>query len=198
MKKKAFALFLALALVVGGVVGGTVAWLTATSATVTNTFTVGDVAITLTESPLKADGTYGAPAEGTKNEYQLIPGTEYTKDPTVTVTAGSEDCYLFVKFEEIGNASTYITYTSTLTPGNRWTQGDGTTIPANVWYREVEKADTTRSWHLLDDDKIVINAETVTKDTMTAASGAKLQYTAYAVQKDNVAGAATAWAKVTP
>lgn len=198
MKKKAFALFLALALVVGGVVGGTVAWLTAKTDSVVNTFTVGDVAITLTESPLKADGTYGVPAEGTKNEYQLIPGTEYKKDPTVTVTAGSEDCYLFVKFEEIGNASDYIAYTSALTTGNGWTQGDGTIIPTNVWYRVVNKADTIKSWNLLSDNKIVINAETVTKGTMNTASGAKLQYTAYAVQKDNVADAAAAWAKVNP
>lgn len=199
MKKKAFALFLALALVVGGVVGGTVAWLTATSDTVTNTFTVGDVAITLDEAKVDENGVAVTPAERvTNNSYKLIPGTVYTKDPTVTVTAGSENCYLFVKFEEIGNAPTYITYRSTLTAANGWTQGDGTTIPANVWYREVNKADTTRSWNLLVDDQIVIKADAVTKDTMTAASGAKLQYTAYAVQKANIDSAAAAWEVLFP
>lgn len=190
--KKIVAALLAVVLLIGIGVGGTLAWLMDTTLTVKNTFTVGEVTITLKESPLNDNGSYGTPAEGTANAYQLIPGKKYTKDPTVAVDATSEDCWLFVKFEENGNAAQYITYTSTLNEGNGWTQGDGTVIPADVWYREVKKTDTTRSWALLQGNEITINANTVTNETMDAAKNASLNYIAYAVQKANDAASFSA------
>ena len=196
--KKVAAMLLAVVLLIGVGVGGTLAWLKDTTLTVTNTFTVGKVEITLTESPLKEDGTYGEPAEGTQNAYQLIPGKSYKKDPKVTVAGDSEDCWLFVKIEEDGNAATFIDYTSTLTTANQWTQGDGTNIPADVWYREVKKTDTTRSWNLLENDTITINGDNVTNENMNAAASAALKYTAYAVQMANgetTFTAAEAWKK---
>ena len=93
----------ALLLVVGSVVG-TVAYLTSTTAQVKNTFTAGNVTITLDEA--KVD-QYGVATDATNdrvdgtnspaNTYKLIPGHRYTKDPTIHVGATSEDCYLFVK-----------------------------------------------------------------------------------------------------
>ena len=165
--KKLTMVLVAIILVLCCTIGGTLAWLKDTTAPVTNTFTVGNVEITLTESPLKDDGSYGAPAEG-----------------TVAVDASSEDCWLFVKFEEKGNPATYIQYTSTLTTDNKWTQGDGTTIPANVWYREVKKTADVRSWNLLLDNKIQIKTS-VTAGDMTNAAKAELVWTAYAVQSAN-------------
>lgn len=197
--KKTLAMILAVVMLMTACVAGTLAWLQDSTETLTNTFTVGNVTITLKESPLNDDGTYGEPAEGTQNEYQLIPGKTYTKDPTVAVAADSENCYLFVKFEENGNADTYIDYTSTLTTANGWTQGDGTNIPANVWYRTVLKADTTKSWELLADNKITINASAVTNETMEAANTAALVYTAYAIQQANgetTFTATEAWAQL--
>lgn len=129
MKKKTLALLLALVLVFGAAVGGTIAYLTDTTGPITNTFTVGKVDITLTETfntDTNNDGTNDA------WKAQLIPGTTYTKDPIVTVTDDSEDCWLFVKFEEKNSPATYLNYTSNLTAENDWTQGDGTDIPANV------------------------------------------------------------------
>ena len=193
MRKKLITAIIALSLALCCLVGVTMAWLMDSTPTVKNTFTTGDVEITLKESPLNADGTYGTPVEGTENAYQMIPGTEYKKDPTVAVDASSETCYLFVKFEEEGDASTYLTYTSTLTSTNGWTQGDGTNIPSNVWYRIVEKGDSVRSWALLAGNKITVNATTVTKANMDIAAKAALVYTAYAVQKANVVDAAAAW-----
>ena len=190
---KAFAMILAIVALVSITVGGTIAWLMDQTPTVKNTFTVGDVVINLKESPLNADGKYGDPAEGIQNAYKLIPGQEYKKDPKVTVEAVSEKCYLFVKFEENGNAAKYIDYTSTLTTENGWTKGDGTDIPSNVWYRVVEDTNADQSWNLLDGDKITINATTVTKESMEYAKAAELVYTAYAVQFANVADPATAW-----
>ena len=103
MKKKTLALLLALVLVFGAAVGGTIAYLTDTTDPVTNTFTVGKVDITLTE-------TFNTDTNNDQKndawQAQLIPGTTYAKDPVVTVTNDSEDCWLFVKFEEIGNPPT--------------------------------------------------------------------------------------------
>ena len=88
MKKKSLALLLAIAIVVVGVVAGTLAWLTDKTAPVTNTFTTSDIDIDLTE---------------TEAEYKMIPGWSIDKDPTVTVKAGSEACYLFVKLVKSDN-----------------------------------------------------------------------------------------------
>lgn len=190
--RKVLLLVLCLVLVVSATVMGTLAYLTDQTAEVKNTFTVGKVDIDLFETNDDGDHVMA-------NEYQLIPGATYAKDPTVEVTDDSEDCYLFVKFEENNNASTYITYISTLTTANGWTPGNGTDIPTNVWYRVVHKSDSTKSWKLLDGDKITINAETVTNDSMNAAQNAELVYTAYACQlmNDNTEfTAAQAWATV--
>ena len=181
--KKLTMVLVAIILVLCCTIGGTLAWLVDTTNPVTNTFTVGKVEITLKEAPLKADGSYGAPAEGTENEYQLIPGKTYRKDPVVAVDATSEDCWLFVEFDEIGDPDSYIQYTSTLTTDNGWTKGTGT-IPENVWYRHVNKTDKNRSWNLLLEDKIQIKTS-VTAGNMAAAAAASLQWTAYAVQSAN-------------
>ena len=192
MKKRTIALLLALVLVLGAAIGGTIAWLTSTTQTIENTFTVGDVAITLTETW----NTDSDDADTIADSWsaKMIPGTTYTKDPVVAVTSDTNvDCYLFVKFEETDNPDTYLNYTSTLTTANGWTKGDGTDIPSNVWYREVKTTDTVKSWHLLEGDEVAVDATAVTKSNMTDAAKAKLTYTAYAVQKDNVATAAAAW-----
>ena len=101
MKKtsKALLLMLCAVLLVAASVLGTMAYLTSTD-TVTNTFTVGKVKITLDEAKVGTDGTPVADVDRVKdNEYHLIPGHRYTKDPTIHVDSKSEDCYLFVKVE---------------------------------------------------------------------------------------------------
>lgn len=86
----------ALLLVAAGVFG-TLAYLTGTD-TVNNTFTVGNVKITLDEAKVNTDGTPVVGADRVKtNEYHLLPGHTYTKDPTVTVKTGSDASYVRVK-----------------------------------------------------------------------------------------------------
>ncbi len=96
-KSKALLLTLCAVLLVAASVLGTMAYLTSTD-TVTNTFTVGKVEIKLDEAKVNADGI---PVEGAgrvmENSYKLMPGTTYTKDPTVTVLKGSEDSYVRMK-----------------------------------------------------------------------------------------------------
>lgn len=97
-KKKivvALSCVLAVAAIVATSVMSTVAFLSY-SAVVYNTFTVGDVKISLTESPVDAEGkkTTGDPVD--HNTYTLVPNKTYDKDPVVELLEGSQDSYLFV------------------------------------------------------------------------------------------------------
>lgn len=81
-------------LLVAGSVAGTLAFLTADD-TVTNTFTIGKVDISLTETAVKPDGTPDEGAERVKeNEYRLVPGVTYTKDPVLAIEPDSESAYI--------------------------------------------------------------------------------------------------------
>lgn len=97
MKTRTKALLLSLCAIalVAVTVMGTLAYLTAEEK-VTNTFTVGDVQIKLEETAVDETGTPVEPAAKTEegNQYHLIPGQTYTKDPTVTVLNGSETSYV--------------------------------------------------------------------------------------------------------
>ena len=90
--KKAIALTLVAVLLVAGSVMGTIAWLTQQTPDVVNVFNDSDVEISLTE-------TKGELVEA-KRHFDMVPGFTIEKDPKVTVTAGSEDCYVFIKVTE--------------------------------------------------------------------------------------------------
>lgn len=184
---RALVALLAVVLVIGCVAGGTFAWLTQTTQEVTNTFTYGNINITLTETP---------------RDYKIIPGATIDKDPKVTVLANSEDCYLFVKVEKGANWPSYLHYSI----ADGWTQGKGTDgIPTNVYYREVSNSTSAQEFYVLAGttghaNGIVTVDTTLDKATVDQAikDGFRptLTFTAYAVQKDGSASAAEAWAKI--
>lgn len=176
---RAFVTLLALVLVFGCAVGGTFAWLTAKTEAVVNTFTYGDINIGL--------------AETTGNNYKIIPGVNIKKDPKVTVTAGSEACWLFVKVEEKG---TFVANKVTYSIAEGWTKGDGAKIPENVYYRAVDAVKNDTDFAVLKDNKIYVSEELSKSDIQSITTHPKLTFTAYAVQKDGVNSAADAWAKV--
>lgn len=177
----------ALTLIIGGIIGGSVAWLTATSQEVVNTFTVGDINIELTET--------------TGSDYKIIPGVDITKDPKVTVKANSEACYLFVKVAE-ENWPTFKETDETLKVkygiADGWTRGDGTDIPTNVYYRTVNAVNADTDFYVLKDNKVTVSENLTKAEVNNITNEPKLTFTAYAVQKDGVNDAATAWAKVNP
>lgn len=182
---KGIALMLALALAVGGVIGGTLAWLTDTTQKVENTFTTSDIEITLAE---------------TAKDFKMVPGYTITKDPKVTVKAGSEKCYLFVKVEASENLGTYITYGM----AEGWTQlTDGTTAITGVFYRVVDAGTADQTFSVLAGDQVAVK-DTVTKEQMAAAetSAPTLTFTAYASQFNKNATetftAIEAWNQVNP
>lgn len=201
---KILTLVAAIALALACTAGATLAWLTDTTPEVKNVFTTADIGVTLTE-------TFNTDTDNdNKNDAwkaQLIPGYTYSKNPKVTVKANSVDCYLFVKFEETSNPSTYLTYTSTLTTANGWTQGTGggeggNGVPTNVWFREVTSSTSDQSWELLKDNQVKIS-ESLTKDSMpTAKNAPKLTYTAYASQlyksSETKFSAVEAWNNINP
>lgn len=84
----------AVLLVVASVVG-TLAYLTSESKVV-NTFTVGNVNITLDEADVNENGVVVSNARVKENKYHLVPGQTYVKDPTLTVKAKSEASYVRV------------------------------------------------------------------------------------------------------
>lgn len=204
--KRVMVLALALVLLLGCGIGGTIAWLMDSTDAVVNTFTVGDVEITLKESPYnQTSNTYGELTDGQDNSYPIIPGTTYKKNPTVAVENGSEDCWLFVVVEKTNNPNTYLTYELELTG---WTEVNSET---NVYYREVKKTDTTRSWQLLKGnttytDGYITIKDTIVNDSSTDANAVKmpatgsepkLSFTAYAVQTANRT-VEQAWSLVDP
>ena len=81
--RKLIILFVLLALIIGGTIGGTLAWLMAETDPLVNTFTVGDITLSLSEPNFPESKTM-----------KFLPGQSFTKDPTVTVTAGSVPCYV--------------------------------------------------------------------------------------------------------
>lgn len=177
MKKKAFLSMAAVILVLCCAVGGTLAWLTDKTNSVTNTFTVGDINITLAE---------------TTSDYKMVPGNTIEKDPKVTVKAGSEACWLFVKVVKSSNFGAFMTYEM----ADGWTALTGSD---GVFYREVAAAATEAEFAVLKNDQVKV-LDSVTKEMLTGQgfTAPTLTFTAYAVQKDNIATAAEAWAKVTP
>lgn len=92
-KKKLTIISVALIMIMA--VGGVLAYLTST-ASVTNTFTVGDVKIELDEAVVDENGKAVEPEERTSEDqnYKLIPGQTYDKDPKVTVKKGSEESFV--------------------------------------------------------------------------------------------------------
>lgn len=191
MKKKTLALFLALALVLGGVIGGTMAWLTDKTPEIVNTFTDSDIEITLTETG----------AENNANSYKMVPGYTISKDPKVTVETGSEKCYLFVKLEKSENFDSFLTYE--IAAG--WTQltdAEGKNVDG-VYYRTVEASDTDQEFQVLANNQVTVKGEGVTKEMMNALTEQtypKLTVTAYASQFNKTATESfdvnTAWTNI--
>ena len=174
MKKflKALAVFACAIALVAGSVAATLAYLTDTE-TVTNTFTVGNVSITLTDTStdeyLSTDGSY-----------KLVPGHIYGKTATISVVEGSEDCYLFVKLDNgLGEAATFAVDTE------NWVAVPNET---NVYaYKAIAKAK----------DTCVISAPftLASNADVEELASATISVTAYAVQADGFEDAEDAWEK---
>lgn len=179
---KAVTAMLALTLVLAAywAVGGTAAWLAAKSDPIASTFTFGDINITLTETDHQ-------------EQIKIIPGVDIPKALKVTVQADSVDCWLFVKVEEYG---TFVRDKVVYSIAEDWIKGDGSPIPEDVYYREVNGATTDREFPVLKDNKITVSNELTKEEIQNITTQPTLTFTAYAVQKEGINTAAEAWATI--
>lgn len=204
MRRMLFTLALVLVVAVASV-GGTIAWLTATTGTVTNTFTVGDVNIELKETD--GDTTLDATTEDkTHSIFKIIPGKDLTKDPKVIVKANSEPCYVFVKVKE-ENWPTAVETNGTLKVRYsintaNWTKLEvsGLAIGESVYYKVFDNAITTdTNLSVLADEKVYVSGNLTKTEANAIGTGSnapKLTFTAYAIQKEGTGTVAEAWAKI--
>lgn len=213
MKKKILVACLCVALAVLTVAGTTLAYLTSQDK-VTNTFTVGNVKMTMDEAKVNTDGTLVYEADNTtpvarvnENTYILSPGHTYVKDPIVHMNAVSEDSYVFIKVEnglgvlEASDAG-YTTIAAQITANGWKPLMNGTTAVADVYYQEYTKNQTDRELEVFANFKIADNANTLKNandqfiwDTITDANKINVNVTAYAIQKDGMTSAYDAWTK---
>ena len=197
-KSKAILMALCAVLLVAASVMGTLAYLTSTDEVV-NTFTVGNVAITLDEVQVNANGTPVEDAARVReNTYKLLPGHTYTKDPTVHVTTGSEDCYLFVKVvNEIAAIEDPSNTIASQMTANGWAVVDAdngiyvygtaaapTAVSAN---RDVVVFENFTILGTVTNDQLAghpVDPDHPDGELVPGYEGAKVVVTAYAVQKD--------------
>ena len=203
-KRKALLLSLCAVLLVVASVMGTMAYLTS-SDTVTNTFTVGKVEIKLDET----DVTNPNGPRVQANSYRLLPGLTYTKDPTVTVKAGSEPSYVkmtvtFTKAAELDaifalNGGADMTSIFNGYDSTNWIyKGNTEDTTANTrtyefWYKEAVAAPTADV--ALDALFDQIKApDSLTNSDLNNLKDLKITVNAYAIQADGFATAEAAWA----
>lgn len=191
-KSKALLMTLCAVLLVAASVLGTMAYLTSQDS-VKNTFSIGKINITLDEKAVDVNGDELANTpRRDANEYKLMPGHTYIKDPTVHVTANSEDSWIFVKVEN-GISDFEAAGTTTIakqieTEG--WTVLNGV---ANVYYKSYTKNAAQQDLTVFKNFTIADGAEKI--NGWANATGAEITITAYAVQQDGFADAKEAWSK---
>ena len=172
-------------------IGTTFAWLTDKTGTVTNTFTVGNVDIDLSET--------------TGTTYKMVPGAEINKDPKVTVVGGSEACWLFVKIVETNNTfntdQKFISYTK----GSAWTLHSTSTVDGvttSIYYIKVDANPSTGTvdavnYPVLDGNMVTVNSAATATDLAAAETNKPtLAFTAYAIQQSGFDTVTDAWNEV--
>lgn len=200
-------------------VGATLAYLTAT-ATVTNTFTVGNVKITLDEAATKYDETKNEyvqdtnedgsnKARVTSNQYKIRPGVKIRKDPTIHVEAGSEKCYIraIVTVTYNKEADNILQkaandnwiqnlndtdFTISVQSARTETEGKYTVVYECRYSKIVDQtaASTAKDINLFKG----INVPTeLTGDDIAALAGLEIKIVAHAMQADGFATADLAW-----
>lgn len=181
MKKKILSICLVAVMAVMAIAGASLAYFTAED-TATNVFTVGNVAIDLTEPEWDKKGAVDAP--------EVYPGEALAKDPTVKNT-GKNPCFVRISvtgWDSLKNAKLSaqdITYRTDYVDeklGENWTLHDG-----YFYYTKVLAVNETTDALF---DQIVIPTDVTNGD---AATEYKLDVKAYAVQAQ---GAKPSWSAV--
>lgn len=206
-------------------VGATLAYLTSTTDVVENKFTVGKVVIDIDEARVNE---YGDPVkevittdeEGNEkktyekvdlekadrvmtNDYKLLPGHEYTKDPVIYVEDGSEPSLVYVVIDNPLKPIIGWTNKEEDVIGLQLTYVDGEANGPWMWvaengtmtlYAYKTVVDAREGEVKLDTFKYIDIREDVDYKTLESYAGKKINVKAYAIQADGmIAGAAPEW-----
>lgn len=186
--KKTLLIAVAMLLVAAISVGGTLAYLKATSASVTNTFVAKELgSVTVNET--------------TGDVYYVVPGVDITKDPKLSFTRTTADpkddvdAYVFVEVTATG---------WTLQDDNKtFKNGTGMTfeiasgwahLSGNVFYTEISAGNGISGAAIIKEDKITVPA-TITEETIVNAAST-VTFQGYAIQKPGFNSASAAWAEI--
>ena len=201
--KKALLMTLCAVMLVAASVMGTMAYLTSTTNVVNNTFTVGNVAITLDEYDW--DNSTANAERDIENKYHLMPGHEYKKDPTVVVEGGSENAYVrafvTVTYDKAADAvlanHNYLTW---LDLSRDWTVVD--------MVKSTTENEITRTYEFRYNNMVAASEQDttlaalfttikvpgdLTNEELATLSGMQIDVIAHAIQADGFANADVAW-----
>lgn len=188
---KSVLLIIAVILLTCGMIGGTMAWMYVKTEPVSNTFTYGDIDLSLEETDTQIDGDNNRNTNTyvfTETEGDEDGDNAIAKDPTVVIGGGSENCWIFVKIEESANFSDFFTYEV----ADGWT-----TLPeSGVYFREAAASSEAQSFYVLECNAVYAKGALSQSalDALDEDSYPTLDFRAYAIQKDSsIADAAAAW-----
>lgn len=196
-------------------VAGTLAYLQAETGTVTNTFESGNVSFDedmnggLDEGDVWEAGETTADGDAptadelgthkddgetrvTTNNYKLVPGKTYDKDPIVYIAKGSEPCYVFV---EVTNGMK--DYLTTDCIENQMIKNGWVNLSGNIWYYNavVDALNITADNIPLPVFETITLLDTLNETQLAAASAETIVIKAYAVQELGFENASDAWSK---
>lgn len=190
-------------------VGATLAYLTSTTEVVQNTFTVGNIKITLDEAAIKeynsltnsydkADPEVRVQA----NTYKVRPGVKMWKDPTIHVLNDSDHCYIrafvTISYNVAADAVVDESWVQEMNPAFTWsapetTYSEDNTVVTRVY--EVRYNDIfTAGVGDLPLFKGINVPTTLDNAEIAALANFKIDIIANAIQSDGFANADAAWA----
>lgn len=158
------------AIIIG--VGATFAYIIASTRDVVNTFTVGNIEISLSE-------TTGA-------GFKLIPGVTHKKDPTVTVKGETPNCWLFIKVQPSADLYLYVDYTI----DSGWIPLEG---EANVYYRQFYGSASDTVYPIIKDNMVKVHEDISEEELELIKVNPTLEFKAYAIQAEGFTTPDEAW-----
>ena len=210
--KKIITLVACLVLVAVSSTVATVAWFTDTSEDI-NTFVFGNVKMPLDEAkvdpsgvPLK-DGNGNIIRTDESNSYHLVPGGEYTKDPTVTLKPGTSPSYIRILVTLSGYSQMKTVFGENFAPETfikGWDKeiwnyaggidnGDNTVTYEFRYYKTVEAKDSDLVLEPLF-EKILLPGSVTIENVETLANNVEIRIIANGMQAEGFENADEAWA----
>ena len=176
-KKKLIAGSLAVVLALALTIGGTISYLQGSTAAVVNTMSTNKVEVSLSET--------------TGSEYNIVPGTSQSKDPTITVDATVASYVFLLVDDDTDGLVTYALESAWTLYSSAEDNGTG----SDIYYQAVS-AETT-SLGIITDNTISYDASLTNADMLDENGNLKtdiaLSFKAYAIQQASFDGVDAAY-----